>query len=233
MAADRTRPGRYVASLADRLSPGSGGSATKAMLWSLTALPIGGMAGGQLAVRLGVADPLAVIGAGLVGAVAGYLAVLGLTLGLSNGAARIVGGTLMPSGKSTPYQHDFSLQESFVARGEFRAAEELYEDAIREQPGDVEVRVRAAELYMRPGGDAMRAAALWREVQRLPNAPPSRVLHATQRLIDLYLGPLAEPRRALVELRRLVDSFPNAPAAAHAREALARLKAEHLTDGSG
>ena len=33
----------------------------------------------------------------------------------------------------------------------------------------------------------------------------SRELYATQRLIDLYLGPLGDDMRALVELRRLVE----------------------------
>jgi hypothetical protein len=50
------------------------------------------------------------------------------------------------------------------------------------------------------------------------------VLYASQRLIDLYRGPLADEGRALVELRRLAETFPNSPAAAHAREAIRRIK---------
>ena len=35
-----------------------------------------------------------------------------------------------------------------------------------------------------------------------------RILYATHRLIDLYLGPLKDPGRIMVELRRMADRFP-------------------------
>jgi len=48
----------------------------------------------------------------------------------------------------------------------------------------------------------------------------------TNRLADLYNGPLKQPGKALVELRRLIDRAPGTPAADHARVALARLKSD-------
>lgn len=47
---------------------------------------------------------------------------------------------------------------------------------------------------------------------------------ATNRLVDLLTGPLRDPGRAAVELRRLIDRHPTSTAAAHAREALAKIK---------
>jgi hypothetical protein len=134
--------------------------------------------------------------------------------------------TLMPSGSTTPYEHNFSQEDSFIIRGDFKTALHLYEMGIKERPTDVEVRVRAAELYAAQPEGPLRAAELLREVQRLPNAMPEKVLFATHRLIDLYIGPLQQPGRALGELRRVVDTWPNSSAAKHAREAIARLKAE-------
>ena len=51
----------------------------------------------------------------------------------------------------------------------------------------------------------------------------------TQLLIDLYLGPLADEGAALRELRRLVDTFPDSPAAAGARQAIAAIKRDRHT----
>ena len=47
---------------------------------------------------------------------------------------------------------------------------------------------------------------------------------ATNKLVDLYLGPLKDPGRALVELRRLADRYPGSTAAKHAKMAIANLK---------
>jgi len=42
------------------------------------------------------------------------------------------------------------------------------------------------------------------------------------------IGPLDNPSRALVELRRLIDRYPSSTAATRARETLAVLKARYL-----
>jgi hypothetical protein len=87
------------------------------------------------------------------------------------------------------------------------------------------VRVRAAELYVRHGRDLRRAEALYKELRRLPQATPRHDVFASNRLIDLYLGALPDPGRALVELRRLIERYPGTEPAQRAREALARMKA--------
>lgn len=198
--------------------------------------------------------PWAIVGGGVIGAIAGGAGaakvglplVLGMAVGFVGGtllaylaAAAIVGGgsalvlrTLQPRGDTTPYAHDFSQIEAFVVRGEFDAAAVLWEDAVVERPGDVDVRVRAGDFFAGPGGNPARARTLFREVQQIAGAPPERVLYVSQRLVDLHLGPLADKGRAVVELRRIIERWPNSAAARHGREALARLKAElHDTDG--
>ena len=131
---------------------------------------------------------------------------------------------IQPSGSSTPYQATYSYEESLAARGDVSGAVEAYERRMIEHPRDVELRVRAAELLAREGGDPARAAAVFREIRTIPGVAAERVLYATQRLVDLYHGPLNDDGRALVELRRIVESFPGSRAASHAREAIRRLK---------
>jgi len=128
-------------------------------------------------------------------------------------------------GASTPYKEQYSYQQALVMRGQLDEALESFEAVIAETPDAVDPRVRAAELYSRERKNHARAAELFREVQRIPTLTPGEDVYATNRLVDLLTGPLAEPGRALAELRRLVDRYPGSAAAEHARGALAVLKA--------
>jgi len=56
------------------------------------------------------------------------------------------------------------------------------------------------------------------------NLPAGQDIYATNRLVDLLTGPLRDPGRAAVELRRLIERHPESTAATHARAALARIK---------
>src|SRR5687768_15214613 len=62
---------------------------------------------------------------------------------------------VLPTGESTPYEHQFSREESLVARGDIAGAADAYEAAIAEHPvttpAGISVRIRAAELYMGAG----------------------------------------------------------------------------------
>jgi hypothetical protein len=70
----------------------------------------------------------------------------------------------------------------------------------------------------------VRAAELYREVQRLPGLMSGQDVYVTNKLADLYLGPLEQPGRALVEFRRLADRYAGTKAAKHAKMAIANLK---------
>lgn len=159
-------------------------------------------------------------------------ALLTYRMGLASaaGAGGIARYVTMPSGASTPYEEQFSYQESLAARGDVAGALESYEAVISERRGSVSPRLKAAELYARQGKNPRRAAELLREVRDMPTATARETLYATSRLVDLYDGALDEPGRALVELRRLVELYPNTDAAAGARVAIARIKAQRAAD---
>jgi len=151
------------------------------------------------------------------------------TLGLI--VAQSVGGAwkrVMVNRDSTPYVQQYSQQQALVMQGKLDEALASFESVIRERPGSVDVRIRAAELYTRDKGDHRRAAELFREAQRLRAITLEQEVYISHRLVDLLVGPLNEPGRALVELRRLIERYPNSDAARRAREALAELKARYV-----
>jgi hypothetical protein len=96
------------------------------------------------------------------------------------------------------------------------------ESAIAGEPGDSATRLHAAELHVR-AGNPRRAEALLREVQRQPARTDAHELRASNRLVDLYLGPLGEPASALRELRRIADAHAGTPLGDGARDAMRRL----------
>lgn len=134
----------------------------------------------------------------------------------------------LPTGASTPYEEQFSQEEALVMQNRVPDALALYEARIAADPTNARARIRAAELYAGPAGDPRRAAELLREVQRIPGLPSGDELYVGNRLADLYLGPLGTPARALVELRRLLDRYPDSRLAPQLRQAIARLKAQHV-----
>lgn len=151
-----------------------------------------------------------------------------LALRLAGAAGAGFAAFIAPSGNSTPSGPDFSYEDALAAKGDVQGALASYEAAIAGLPltalGGVDARIRAAELYARQGGDPGRAVQLLREVQRDAATAASQDVYVSYRLMDLYSGVLGEPRRALVELRRLVERYPGTDIAAKARAAIAVLK---------
>jgi hypothetical protein len=151
---------------------------------------------------------------------------------LGDGAGAVAKSFTMPSGNSTPYAQTFSYQEALAAKGDVAGALESYEAVIAEQPTATAPRLQAAEHYARGNRNPQRAAGLFREVREMPGVSSRDALYASSRLVDLYDGPLDEPGRALVELRRIIEQYPDSKFATHARAALPTLKGR-LADERG
>ena len=157
----------------------------------------------------------------MLGAVTGCAGLL-ISRGVGKGWKHV-----MVDGSTTPYEEQYSHEQSLVMRGQIDDALASFESIVQGKPDAVKPRVRAAELYSREKGNHLRAAQLLAEVQRIKTAGVGDFVYATHRLVDLYTGPLNEPGRAMVELRRLIERFPGTPAADQARDALATLKDRH------
>ena len=147
----------------------------------------------------------------------------GLVTTVVDGTANAVLRLVWPTGNSTPYTPSYSMEEAMVARGDIDGALAHYGAAMRVHATDPELRFRVAELLFRSSTPA-KAAMYFIEGRQLAGANRGRELYATQRLIDLYLGPLGNPVGALVELTRLVDRFPGSREAEAAASLIAQLK---------
>lgn len=179
--------------------------------------------------KLGL-SPLGVAGAAIASGVFAGLAVRFVSLGAAGVAGSAVRHALQPSGASTPYQHQYSYQDALAAKGDFMGAIESFEALLAESPDDFEARVRVADLYARAARQPAKAAEHFRAVQRAPDVTPERLIYASNRLVDLYMGPLDDEGRALVELRKIVDRYPGSAVAHQARAALKTIKERR--DGS-
>lgn len=173
-------------------------------------------------------------GAGIHLAILLACSLIGFALGMLvvrmivHGSARFVAGSVLPSGHTTPPKADYSREDALLMQRDVHGALESFEAKIAADPGLVCARLRAADLYAREGNDPARAAALFREAQRVPGVAPADDIYASNRLVDLYDGPLADTGRAIVELRRIMERHRGTRAADDARRGLATLKARHL-----
>ena len=162
--------------------------------------------------------------AGLIGFIAGKL--LGFLILSTSG--RTAQQVYMPRAAGT-YTQTHSHIDAMEAKGDFKSAAEAWEAVAVSQPNNAWPLIRAGELYLRELGEAELALDRFRHARDVPGIQPEQHRYVSQKLIDLYLGPLADEGRALVELRRLIDAHPLTREAEGARAAIAKLK-HHRAD---
>jgi hypothetical protein len=104
---------------------------------------------------------------------------------------------------------------------------------IAAEPDAIAPRIKAAELYALEKKNHRRAAELFRDALKSPSLRAGEDVYVTNRLVDLLIGPLNDPGRATVELRRLIDTRPGTDAANYARRSLAELKSRMNADDTG
>ena len=211
----------YRRSLFDKLGPEA---ADVFRLGSLVMIPAvaGILIGIALAVRAHYSAMVVVLCAVLGAVVAGGGTAL-ITWGISRGSGGAFGAFIQPKGD---YKRDYSREDSLVARGDVDAAIAAYAEIAEDDAENLEAPFRAAELLAKHGPPE-RAAALYRDIQTRATQRGDDV-RASNRLIDLYLAWPEHEGRALRELRRLVDLYPDTEVAAKARAALDKLKAERF-----
>jgi len=184
----------------------------------------GGFIGAGVAAKKNLSPTLVALSA-LVGAVLLTALWWFFVTRASRGAGVLFGEFIQPSGDRTPYQQQYSEQDAMVMRGEVARALASYEEIILSSPNDPHPRVRAAELYLK-NGQRDRAEALFKSVQRMPGVSPGDDVYVSNRLVDLYLQWPEREVRAMTELRRLIDTYPDTAIAERARTGLASLKSQ-------
>ena len=149
----------------------------------------------------------------------------------ANASSRGFIAFLSPNHGIAPTEITYSHIQAIAARGDIAGALKEYEAVIATEPSSVEARIQAAELYATSRTDVVRAAALYNEVRRIEGVSAARDLYASQRLIDLYDGPLRQPSKSLTELRRIIDRHHGSREAEFARTTLAKRRNEQSRAG--
>lgn len=135
-----------------------------------------------------------------------------------------------PGGDSTAYTPTFSHIDTLVIRGDLAAAATAWDIAMLENPASPGVMTKAADFHLRERKDAATALTLFLRARQMHVGGEDLRRYIQQKLVDLYLGPLEDEGRALVELRRLIEAFPESREAESAREALAAIKAKRMPE---
>jgi hypothetical protein len=143
-------------------------------------------------------------------------------LGGSGAAAQQV---YLPQAAGT-YVKQYSHIDALAAQGNHAGAADAWEKVAIAEPMNPWPLIRAGEIYMRQLGDPTMALERFLGARSVPGVGAEQELYATQKIVDLYLGPLNDTGRALVELRRLSVRYAGSREANAAREAIARLKAD-------
>ena len=170
----------------------------------------------------GATHPVVVI---VVAGAIGFLAGRGVGRLILGASGRTAQQVYMP-GAAGSYTQTHSNIDALEAQGNYAGAVDAWEKVAIAQPRNPWPLIRAGELYMRMLGDPALALERFRGAQELPGVKAEHHIYVSQKIIDLYLGPLNDHGRALVELRRFVHVHAGTREAAHAREAIARIKAE-------
>jgi hypothetical protein len=173
---------------------------------------------------------------GFTVACASALGAASMFFGLRSGqAAGDAAQYLTAGGSSTPYEDQFSEEQARVMQRDYAGAAALFEHRIalnRDAP-DVRVLIAAADLYRTYAENPTRAADLYRQAQKLPALTPGQDVYVANKLADLYLGPLKQPGKALVEFRRLIERYPGSRTADQARMALTNVKQDLMAEQQG
>ena len=165
--------------------------------------------------------PLLVIAGGAVGGFALGKGIGLVLLGSSGRAAQ----TIYAPATAGRYARTHSNIDAMEAKGDFRGAAAAWEDVARSEPANPWPLLRSGELFLRELHEPATALDRFRRAREAAGITPEQHLYVSQKMIDLYLGPLGDEGRALVELRRLIDRHPGTREADGARAALQRLKA--------
>ena len=184
----------------------------------------GGSIAAALAIRAGF-PPSSIVSAVVVGAVLGGAGVALFVLSISRGAGNALKSFIQPSGSGTPFERQYSYEDSLVVRGDVQGALASYDRIIAESPEESQPRLRAADVCLKSKLHE-KAELLFRDVQRMPRVAAKDDVYASNRLVDLYLTWPGNEAKGLRELRRLMDRYPNTAVATRARDGLASLKSQ-------
>ncbi len=138
-----------------------------------------------------------------------------------------IGRILVQSGGSTPSVAQHSNIETMEARGQYAQAAEAYRAVIAAEPEDLVACEKLGQLALRQLKDYGTALFAYREAEKRASEPKRRLGYAML-VAGIYRDNLKDYGRAMVELRRIVAKYPDAPNRARLSAEVDELKALHF-----
>jgi tetratricopeptide (TPR) repeat protein len=129
-----------------------------------------------------------------------------------------------PSGRSTPPKREYSLAESYAARGEYEMAIEAFESAVSENHTDSTPYLKIARIKRDKLSDFVGAGHWFKRALADSVMPSGLALLTMKELVELYDRRMGEPERATPLLARVAEEQADRPAGRWATEELARIK---------
>jgi tetratricopeptide (TPR) repeat protein len=166
----------------------------------------------------------------LGGAVAGWFVLGGyylLNRAVIEPVGDAIGRILVQSGGSTPSVAQHSNIETMEARGQYAEAAQAYRAIIAAEPQDSVACDKLGQLALRQLKDYETALFAYREAEKRATEPKRRLGYAMM-VAGIYRDNLKDLGRAMVELRRIVAKYPDAPNRARLCAEVDELKALHF-----
>lgn len=157
-----------------------------------------------------------------VGAAMGCL----IPLALVRGAGRAGSVLYAPSGRSTPRRREYSLADSYAARGLYLEAIAEFEKAIAEDPADSVPYLRVARLRRDRMGDDEGAAQWMKRALADPTMPSGQRLLVLRELVELYQVRMKQPEKATPLLARIAEEAAGTQEGDWARATLVQIKTQ-------
>lgn len=153
-----------------------------------------------------------------------FISLLGMGLLVARDMAGFVGSrteSLILSGDGEGLRSpEYEQAETIWANGNFLEAVQLMRDYQKENPRELHVALRIAEIYEKDLANPLAAALEYEEVIK-HKLPAERWGWAAIHLANLYSGKLNKPDQAVELLRRIIAEYGHTAAAKKARERLA------------
>ena len=159
----------------------------------------------------------------LGGPFAGWMVYL-ISTRLAAGGASVMSRIHNPRGDSTPAIREYSQPQALVARGKYREAIEVFEDFVTLYPEDPEPCIRIARIHRDKLKDYNLALTWFKRARSTAGVDAGREIVITQEIIEIFCNKFDEPQRAIPELARLIDRYPEHPSTENARRDLERLR---------
>jgi tetratricopeptide (TPR) repeat protein len=150
-----------------------------------------------------------------------------ILFGVIEPGGNAIGRVLVSSGNSTPSVAQHSEIETMEVRGEYAKAAAAYRAVIDAQPEDVVACEKLGQLAMRQLKDFPTAVWAYQQAERRQPEPRRKLGYALL-IAGVYRDNLNDVGKAIVELRKVLDKYPDAPNADRLRSELEEMKTRHF-----